>query len=317
MLAKIQEAGEKWPEKIKAKEEKLRTSISPETQQQEAVATIPAFGIDIDVSHLDKKFRSAAPRIIKKVLKSPEGQAFWDPENRWGGFRTKTGSQEKDILEAIKYFYKYEIHSRSALRKHIRKVMPKMGRKRFSGWRNAVKYYRLHPYRTIKEASLMQKNNDIDSLNKRSINKENIRVTMADNFSNTYFQDAVKGLSDSYSKSYFSGLKSMYNEELGRRDADVGKLYSLHDETGADLVTQSHPKAIVVSDAMGNGGLVENGLEQKQHMEDVARSTPSGNFRSKHAWIFESLVKIANEADQDGFSDASDLIDELLENLSR
>jgi hypothetical protein len=116
-------------------------------------------------------------------------------------------------------------------------------------------------------------------------------------------------LSDSMAKSYYAGLKSMYDQELGRRDADAKALYQTHDETGAELVAKSHPKAVVVSDSIGRGGLVENGLEQKQHMEDVALSTPTGNYRSKHAWVVKQLVKIADQADQEGCIEASDLID--------
>ena len=65
----------------------------------------------------------------------------------------------------------------------------------------------------------------------------------------------------------------------------------MHDETGADLVNSAHPKAIVVSDSIGRGGLVENGLEQQRQTQDVAFSSPTGNYRANYAWLRDSFKK--------------------------
>ena len=65
----------------------------------------------------------------------------------------------------------------------------------------------------------------------------------------------------------------------------------MHDETGADLVNSAHPKAIVVLDSIGRGGLVENGLEQQRQTQDVAFSAPTGNYRANYAWLRNSLKK--------------------------
>ena len=116
---------------------------------------------------------------------------------------------------------------------------------------------------------------------------------IADEFSTSYFKDAKKGLSggDEYMKSYYAGLGGMYDEGMGKRDADFSQLYDVSDETGVDLIHSAHPKAIMVADAKGRGGLVENGFEQKRHTHSVALSAPSGNYRANYAWIAEQFKK--------------------------
>jgi len=138
----------------------------------------------------------------------------------------------------------------------------------------------------------------------------------ADKISKEYFQDAVSGLEDQYAKSYYTGLKSMYDQKLGKTEADFRKLYEVHNESGADIVGAAHPKMIDVADAMGNGGVVENVIEQQRHNKGVAQSMPSGNFRGRHAWVIQNLVKLANKADEEGLIEASDLIDEAIKDLS-
>jgi hypothetical protein len=43
---------------------------------------------------------------------------------------------------------------------------------------------------------------------------------------------------------------------------------------------------------------------------------PSGNFRGRHAWVIQNLVKLADQADEQGLKEASDLIDVALNELS-
>ena len=160
-----------------------------------------------------------------------------------------------------------------------------------------------------------EKTANLYTLDDNFVNEDKSFLKMADSFSKKYYQDAVSGLYDQYAKSYYTGLKGMYSEKLGKTEADYGKLYNNHDETGAELVGLAHPKSIVTSESMGNGGLVENVVEQKRHMEGVALSMPSGNFRSKHAWIVNSLVKLANKADNNDLLEASDLIDTALKEI--
>ena len=131
----------------------------------------------------------------------------------------------------------------------------------------------------------------------------------------SYFGDANLGLKEQLTKSYYSGLTDMYNEKPQRRSSDYKDLYGFQEETGEDLVLQSHPKSVTLADAMGKGGLVENGLEQKEKSTYVALNTPSGNFQSKYASTIGYLQKLAKAADAQGKKEVSKLIKQTIQNL--
>lgn len=106
----------------------------------------------------------------------------------------------------------------------------------------------------------------------------------ADKISNRYFKDAVKDLdSDEFMKAYYSGYSKLHNQKAKKPKQDYNKLYDLHDETGEELIHKSHPKAISVAEAIGSGGLVENLNERSKSMQDIAKRTPSGNYRARYA----------------------------------
>ena len=275
---------------------------------------LDVYGEKIDISNKPPGFRSAAFRIASDLLQTPLGMAFMDPDNRWGGFIRKTGNPQIDYLNSLGYLYKEGVFNRSQLRKFIRHSLPKQGRRRHSGWKNAINYYRNNPVsQKVAENLLLSQ-----SFIKESTNRLNIGMRkMADQYPNKYISDAISGLSDQYSKLYYAGLKSMYNQKRENVKADYSDLYDVHKEKGADLIHEAHPNAIVVSDAMGNGGLVENLLEQKSHSEGVAKSAPTGNFRGKHAdlAVIDALIKIANQADNDGLFEVSKMIDSTIESI--
>lgn len=131
----------------------------------------------------------------------------------------------------------------------------------------------------------------------------------------SYFGDANLGLQDSLTKSYYAGLTGMYNEKLPSRSSDYKDLYGFQEETGPDLVQQSHSKSVTLADAMGKGGVVENGLEQQEKSHYMATSTPSGNFQSKYAQTLKYLTKLAEAADEQGKKDVSELINQTIKTL--
>lgn len=269
------------------------------------------YGEQIDITGKPAGFRSAAPRMARKLLNNPYGMAFVDPHDRWGGFIRKTGRPQVDYLNALGYLYKEGVFTPGQLRRFIRHAIPKQGRRRHSGWKNAVKYYRRHPVSHKTASNILI----TESLVKESTNRSDIGMRkMADQYPNKYISDAISGLSDQYAKTYYAGLKSQYNTSSAKPRADYKELYEIHGEKGSDLIQAAHPEAIVVSDSMGNGGLVENLLEQKSHSEGVAKSAPTGNFRGKHAnlEVIEALNKLANQADKAGFFEVSDLIDSTI-----
>lgn len=287
---------------------------------------------------LDPATRSAAPVLIKRVLLSPTGLSFWDPQGQWGGgFLRNTGDIGDQVLRHVKFFLNPRaidrdwaygpINNERKLKKFMRKNMPKAGRKPGSGYKKTRRQYRRNRPRLafssntdIKSMDSAMKNrkNRTDFLEKlaTSINSDNISLKSIDKFadatSKSYYQDALRGLGDQYAKSYYTGLKSMYDQKLGGDKADYRKLYEPNGGDGTEILQESYPDSVVVADAMGNGGLVENSLEQQRHNVGVALSAPTGNFRGKHANLVAELVKIANQFET---NEASELVDAAIDDI--
>lgn len=87
---------------------------------------------------LDPGTRSAAPNLIEKVLLSPEGLAFWDPESRMtGGYMANNGTIGDQMIRHVKFFLNPRsidsdwaygpITSPSDLRRFVKKNMPSAG----------------------------------------------------------------------------------------------------------------------------------------------------------------------------------------------
>ncbi len=131
----------------------------------------------------------------------------------------------------------------------------------------------------------------------------------------SYFTDANLGLKEQLTKAYYAGLSGMYNETPQKRNSDYKDYYGIPSENKAHIVLQSHPKSITLADAMGKGGLVENGLEQKEQSTYVTTKTPSGNFQSKYASTLNYLQKLSDVAEKQNKKEVSDLIKQTLKNL--
>jgi hypothetical protein len=177
----------------------------------------------------------------------------------------------------------------------IQRIMDRRGGDRFSGLKkfaelssrdNAERLISLEGLADIASNST----NIIESTDNQMLDKK------ADDSSKSYYKDAVTGLNntDKTLQSYFAGLGGLYDQRLETRKADFKTLYNVTDETGEDLIYEAHPKEVVVSDSIGRGGLVENGLEQKRQTHGVALSAPTGNYRANYASRYDALKKLAN-----------------------
>jgi ABC-type transporter Mla subunit MlaD len=113
-----------------------------------------------------------------------------------------------------------------------------------------------------------------------------------DSFPKEYIKDFKADLrhDDKRIKDYFSELGAMYEEEVALTEHSLKELYELHDPEEVTLT--AHPNSIRVSEALGDGGLAENGLEQKEKMEDIALRTPTGNFVNRYASLKDLFNKI-------------------------
>ena len=118
-------------------------------------------------------------------------------------------------------------------------------------------------------------NKVVDSIN---INDSTMNKN-ADNISDQYYKDALMGLSnDSFMKAYYSGLSEEYNYKPEAPKRDPKDLMDFFKEE-ENIVLKSHPNSVFVADALNEGGLIENGLEQKNKIENITKKRPSGNFR--------------------------------------
>lgn len=128
------------------------------------------------------------------------------------------------------------------------------------------------------EVSAKNQQNNLEKYSD-SINK-NKSIVKKSNFSDQYYKDAILGPSnpDPLLKEFYQSMRqeTLRNSEL--RDARKN-LRSLEEQEGQDIVNQAHPKEIRLSDAHGDGGLLENGNEQKERSLQVAKKNPTGNFR--------------------------------------
>jgi hypothetical protein len=109
------------------------------------------------------------------------------------------------------------------------------------------------------------------------------KYSMSDQFAKNYYKDALKGLesNDSLMKEFYRGMADFYDAEHKPSDSRKNKdLYGLFSEE-EDLVQKAHPGKMYVGKALGEGGLVENGHQSKDKINDIVRRKPSGNFRNK------------------------------------
>lgn len=288
---------------------------------------INVLGTQIDISRLSPQLRSAAPRIVEKVLKSPQGLVFLDPDNIWGGWLPKSNTtsetnevipdKSKNYLEAIKYLYLNKIFSSNDLSKFFRHNIPRENRKRFSGFKNALKYYRNNK----KSAQIIEKNNFFTQKYLKSANSDQLSVIneeltytkmnkKADKTSREFIKSMLKEVSDQYTQSYYDGMKKQFEVKPKKRKSDYHKLYGA--STKETMIEKAHPLSVNLFYNSGNGGLIENQVEQHNATKNMLQDMPTGNFQNRLASIVENLVKLANDADSEGLVDASSLIDETL-----
>ena len=170
--------------------------------------------------------------------------------------------------------------------------------------RGEDRLYDLKKFAELSVTNMSERMINLESLASIAINSTNITKDtdiqlldkQADDVSKSYYKDAVMDLNDTDEtlRSYFAGLGRLYDQRLEKRKADFKTLYNVTDGSGEDLIYEAHPKEVVVSDSIGRGGLVENGLEQKRQTHGVALSAPTGNFRANYASRYDALKKLAN-----------------------
>lgn len=82
-----------------------------------------------------------------------------------------------------------------------------------------------------------------------------------------------------------------------------------------DIIGRAHPKDARMADAMGDGALVENIKQQQEKDLEIATRMPSGALFGIHASVVNSLIKLANDLDNQEKYKEAQLIDNTLKNL--
>ena len=81
------------------------------------------------------------------------------------------------------------------------------------------------------------------------------------------------------------------------------------------IIEEAHPEPVYVAEARGDGGLVENQIEQQKKLIEMLNKMPTGSLVGRYASMATELVKIANMCDEYDMSEAADLITEAASDL--
>lgn len=83
------------------------------------------------------------------------------------------------------------------------------------------------------------------------------------------------------------------------------------------IMEKAHPETMKTLDAMGDGGVVENEMEQQEKDLEIATKMPTGALIGVHAELINSLIKIADSLDVAGKEKIAARIDETISSLSK
>ena len=159
-----------------------------------------------------------------------------------------------------------------------------------NGFLSQLNKYTKH-MKKIKEKESLNKlsfseNNLVKSQN--SINNKGENMKNKNIFSDQIKKDAILGRQpDQPLSEFYKALGQEYGNDIVPRDTRE----NLYGHKGEDLTAKSHPKKVIVSDSIKDGGLVENGHEQKEKSLQVAKKNPTGNFVGNYAWMRDYIKK--------------------------
>lgn len=108
------------------------------------------------------------------------------------------------------------------------------------------------------------------------------------------FSNQIDELQVNGSPTYMTGLVFAADENDSLEDLREKK----QAKEPEDLVERAHPKPVYVSDALGEGGLVENINESHAKLQQMINKMPTGNLVNTYAEAVQALVRIGSELDQ-------------------
>lgn len=75
-----------------------------------------------------------------------------------------------------------------------------------------------------------------------------------------------------------------------------------------NIIEQAHPESVYIAEARGDGGLVENQIEQQNKLIEMLNKMPTGSLVGRYAHAINELVKVADRLDDIGETDLSDVV---------
>lgn len=92
------------------------------------------------------------------------------------------------------------------------------------------------------------------------------------------------------------------------------------DKSDKHIMELAHPEPVYIAESQGDGALVENPIEQQRKTVEIVNKHPTGSLVGRYAYAVNSLVKMANAADDVGAHDAAavltDTAKELVQQMS-
>lgn len=75
-----------------------------------------------------------------------------------------------------------------------------------------------------------------------------------------------------------------------------------------NIVEEAHPHPVYVAESQGDGGLVENQIEQQNKLIEMVNKYPTGSLVGRYAYAVNRLVKMAEAAEEVGALDVADAL---------
>ena len=81
------------------------------------------------------------------------------------------------------------------------------------------------------------------------------------------------------------------------------------------IIEEAHPEPVYIAEARGDGGLVENQIEQQKKLIEMINKMPTGSLVGRYASTALELVKMANRCDDLGQTKAADILTDAASGL--
>jgi hypothetical protein len=112
-------------------------------------------------------------------------------------------------------------------------------------------------------------------------------------------------------KDFASIMKKAEDKKENKKKKKKQESKPAKETESKSIMEQAHPEDLTVADSLGEGGMVESNPTQHKKMMQVLYTAPSGSNTSKHAFTIQSVIKIADDLDAQGKTEAAKEVDRV------